>query len=125
MDWSRLAETLRVRALLPVIGPRILEPAEDSASGGFAARRWSGRWRRAGDTGSEAGGCGGPSDWLEVSVEDIGVEVVAVWSYDGAQLGIDAHLAEAVGVSTRLGHRTPEISREVDLANQAVGKRQS
>jgi len=37
MDWSRLAETLRVRKLLPVLGPRIQELAEESASVDFAA----------------------------------------------------------------------------------------
>jgi len=37
VDWSRLAETLRVRKLLPVLGPRILELAEGSASDDFAA----------------------------------------------------------------------------------------
>jgi hypothetical protein len=37
VDWSRLAETLRLRRLLPVLGPRILELAEGCASDGFAA----------------------------------------------------------------------------------------
>lgn len=38
VEWSRLAETLRVRKLLPVLGPRILELADESARlSGFAA----------------------------------------------------------------------------------------
>jgi hypothetical protein len=37
MDWSGLAETLRVRKLLPVLGPRILELAGESASDEFVA----------------------------------------------------------------------------------------
>jgi hypothetical protein len=37
VDWSRLAETLRLRRLLPALGPRILELAEGRASDGFAA----------------------------------------------------------------------------------------
>lgn len=37
VEWSRLAETLRLRKLLPALGPRILELAEESASGGFVA----------------------------------------------------------------------------------------
>jgi hypothetical protein len=37
IDWSRLAETLRVRKLLPVLGPRILELAEGRSSEDFAA----------------------------------------------------------------------------------------
>jgi len=36
-DWSRLAETLRLRRLLPTLGPRILELAEGRASDDFAA----------------------------------------------------------------------------------------
>jgi hypothetical protein len=37
IDWSRLAETLRSRRLLPALGPRILELAERRASDDFAA----------------------------------------------------------------------------------------
>jgi len=37
VDWSRLAEMLRSRRLLPTLGPRILELAEDQASDDFAA----------------------------------------------------------------------------------------
>ncbi len=37
VDWSRLTETLRLRKLLPVLGPRILELAEEPVSEGFAA----------------------------------------------------------------------------------------
>ncbi len=37
VDWSRLRETLRMRKLLPALGPRILELAEGRASDGFAA----------------------------------------------------------------------------------------
>lgn len=37
VDWSRLAETLRLRRLLPALGPRILELAEGQPSDGFAA----------------------------------------------------------------------------------------
>lgn len=37
LDWSRFAETLRSRKLLPALGPRILELAEGSADAGFAA----------------------------------------------------------------------------------------
>jgi hypothetical protein len=37
VDWSRLAETLRARKLLPVLGPRILELVQGSANAGFAA----------------------------------------------------------------------------------------
>jgi hypothetical protein len=37
LDWPRLAETLRLRRLLPVMGPRILELAEGRASDDFAA----------------------------------------------------------------------------------------
>jgi len=37
IDWPRLAETLRLRRLLPVLGPRILELAPASASEEFAA----------------------------------------------------------------------------------------
>lgn len=37
MDWSRLAETLRWRRLLPTLGPRILELAEGCASYDFGA----------------------------------------------------------------------------------------
>jgi hypothetical protein len=36
VDWSRLAETLRSRKLLPALGPRILELAEGSASESFS-----------------------------------------------------------------------------------------
>jgi Uncharacterised nucleotidyltransferase len=36
VDWSRLAETLRRRRLLTVLGPRILELADESAGDGFA-----------------------------------------------------------------------------------------
>jgi hypothetical protein len=36
LDWPRLTETLRLRKLLPVLGPRILELAEGSADGAFA-----------------------------------------------------------------------------------------
>jgi len=36
VDWSRLAETLRRRRLLTVLGPRVLELAEGSAGDGFA-----------------------------------------------------------------------------------------
>ncbi len=35
-DWPRLTETLRLRKLLPVLGPRILELAKGSADGAFA-----------------------------------------------------------------------------------------
>jgi Uncharacterised nucleotidyltransferase len=37
VDWSRLGETLRLRKLLPTLGPRILELADDRASDGFAS----------------------------------------------------------------------------------------
>jgi hypothetical protein len=37
VNWSRLAETLRLRRLLPALGPRILELAEGQASDGFVA----------------------------------------------------------------------------------------
>jgi Uncharacterised nucleotidyltransferase len=37
VDWPRLAETLRLRRLLPALGPRILDLAEGQASDGFAA----------------------------------------------------------------------------------------
>jgi Uncharacterised nucleotidyltransferase len=37
VNWSRLAETLRPRRLLPTLGPRILELAEGGASNDFAA----------------------------------------------------------------------------------------
>ena len=37
VDWSRLAETLRLRRLLTVLGPRILELAEERADEDFAA----------------------------------------------------------------------------------------
>jgi hypothetical protein len=38
VEWSRLAETLRLRKLLPVLGPRILELVDESpTSSGFAA----------------------------------------------------------------------------------------
>jgi hypothetical protein len=37
VDWSELAETLRLRKLLPVLGPRILELAQGSASDRFAS----------------------------------------------------------------------------------------
>jgi Uncharacterised nucleotidyltransferase len=36
VDWSRLADTLRVRRLLPVLGPRMVELAQGSVSAGFA-----------------------------------------------------------------------------------------
>ena len=36
VDWSQLAETLRLRRLLPALGPRIVELAEGRASDGFA-----------------------------------------------------------------------------------------
>jgi hypothetical protein len=36
VDWSRLAERLRLRKLLPVLGPRILALVGDSASNDFA-----------------------------------------------------------------------------------------
>ena len=35
MDWSRLAETLRRRRLLPTLGPRIVELSNGRASDGF------------------------------------------------------------------------------------------
>jgi len=37
VDWSRLAEMLRLRRLLPALGPRILELAGERASDDFAA----------------------------------------------------------------------------------------
>ncbi len=37
VNWSRLAETLRLRKLLPILGPRILELAEGRASDGFVS----------------------------------------------------------------------------------------
>jgi hypothetical protein len=37
VDWSRLAKTLRLRRLLPTLGPRMLEMAGGSADGDFAA----------------------------------------------------------------------------------------
>jgi hypothetical protein len=37
VDWPRLAETLRVRKLLPTLGPRIVELAKGHASADFAA----------------------------------------------------------------------------------------
>jgi Uncharacterised nucleotidyltransferase len=37
VDWPRLAEALRVRKLLPTLGPRIVELAKGRASAGFAA----------------------------------------------------------------------------------------
>src|ERR1700722_4313925 len=37
IEWSRLAETLRVRKLLPVLGPRVLDFAGDSARSDFAS----------------------------------------------------------------------------------------
>jgi hypothetical protein len=37
VNWSQLTETLRLRKLLPALGPRILELAQGSASGGFAS----------------------------------------------------------------------------------------
>src|ERR1700733_8281651 len=37
VNWSRLAETLRLRRLLPTLGPRIVELAEGGASEDFAA----------------------------------------------------------------------------------------
>src|ERR1700691_1771295 len=37
VDWSQLAETLRLRRLLPALGPRIIELVEGHASDGFAA----------------------------------------------------------------------------------------
>jgi hypothetical protein len=36
VDWSRLTETLRLRRMLPALGPRILELAEGQPSDGFA-----------------------------------------------------------------------------------------
>ncbi len=36
VDWPRLTETLRLRRLLPPLGPRILELAQERASDGFA-----------------------------------------------------------------------------------------
>jgi hypothetical protein len=59
-----------------------------------------------------------------VVVEHVGIEVVAVRSYDRAKSGINAHLAEVGRVFRRLSHRPPEIAREIDLADQAVGERQ-
>jgi hypothetical protein len=38
LDWSRLAETLHMRKLLPLLGPRLLQLAEEGSAGdGFAA----------------------------------------------------------------------------------------
>lgn len=37
VDWSLLAETLRLRRLLPALGPRILELADGQVSDGFVA----------------------------------------------------------------------------------------
>jgi hypothetical protein len=37
IDWSRLADTLRARRLLPVLGPRILDLTEGAASNDFTA----------------------------------------------------------------------------------------
>jgi len=37
VDWLRLAETLRLRRLLPTLGPRIVELAGERASDGFSA----------------------------------------------------------------------------------------
>ena len=68
---------------------------------------------------------GGPADRLMIAVENIGIEVVAVRPYDGAKLGIDAHLAEVRGVLQRLGHRTPEIVGEIDLADESIRECQS
>lgn len=38
LDWSKLAETLTRRRLMPVLGPRIVELAEGRADQGFATR---------------------------------------------------------------------------------------
>jgi SAM-dependent methyltransferase len=38
VDWSQFAETLHVRKLLPLLGPRILDLAEGSASDDFVAK---------------------------------------------------------------------------------------
>jgi hypothetical protein len=57
-------------------------------------------------------------------VEHIGVEVITIRPHNGAKLEIDTHLAKVARVSKRLSHRTPEVTREVDLANQAIGERQ-
>jgi hypothetical protein len=38
VDWARLADTLRVRKLLPTLGPRVLELTGDRATADFASR---------------------------------------------------------------------------------------
>jgi hypothetical protein len=38
VDWARLAETLRARKLLPTLGPRVLDLADDRATADFASR---------------------------------------------------------------------------------------
>ena len=55
-------------------------------------------------------------------MEHVGIEVVAVGSYDRAELGIDAHLTEVVGIAQWFGHLTPQVVREVDLTDQVVGE---
>ena len=53
---------------------------------------------------------------LEVSVQDEGVEVGAVWPYDRAQLVIDSHLSKEVGVGKRLEYGAAQLSCEVDVS---------
>ncbi len=50
------------------------------------------------------------TDRLMVAVEHVGIEVVAVGPYNGAELGVEADLAKVCGVSQGLGHRAPEVT---------------
>jgi len=59
-----------------------------------------------------------------VAMEHVGVEVVAVRPYDCAKFGIYVHLTEVGGVLQWLGHRSPKITGEIDLADEVIGKGQ-
>src|ERR1700722_18485430 len=59
-----------------------------------------------------------------VAMEHVGIEVVAVRPYDCAKFGIYVHLTEVGGVLQWLGHRSPKITGEIDLADEAIGKGQ-
>ena len=47
VDWSHLAETLRMRRLLTALGPRILELAEGQPNAGFSGEVGAGAGDRA------------------------------------------------------------------------------
>jgi len=55
-----------------------------------------------------------------VPVKHVGVQVEAVGPNDGADFGIDAHLTKVGRIIQRLGHRSPKLVGEIDLADETI-----